>query len=804
MNRKKFREILNKKILITDGAMGSELIKRIPQKELITSEIANLKFEKILLDIHSEYLAAGSDIILTNTFGANRIKLSCWKIDNKIEEINKNAVKTAKLAVKMSKKNALVAGNLAPTGKFVCPIGPLSFEEVYNTYFEQAALLNRSGVDLLLLETFSDLKEAKIAAIAARDAFNGPIILSMTFSEDNRTLSGTDPITFAICCNSLDIDAIGINCGVGSKKMHELIQILLGYSSKPVLVEPNAGIPYIENDKTIYPETIEEFVVNIKRMVDVGVNIVGGCCGTTPDFIKEIYLSVSDRFPVLSERPKIFGIASRTKAVFPEDQFLLIGERINPTARKTLAKEIALLKIDEIQKEAKNQVDKGALALDINVGIGGEIEIPAMRKAVNAIQSATDIPVVLDSTSWKVLEAGLKEAVGKPVINSVTAKEKDLDEILPLAKKYGAAIICLPIDDNGIAYNINDRLKLTEKIIARAQKIGIQKEDIIIDGLVLSIVSHQEFVMDTLKFISCVKKKFGVKTILGISNISHGLPRRPLLNSIYLAMAIGHGLDCAIINPCDEEINKVLMCAEVFRNIDKKASLFIEKVSDMNENIRNLPKLATPQEEVFSAILLGNKEGVVGYLAKCMEAGESPIDLINKHIIPAMQEVGRLFKAKKYYLPQVLMSADALAESFDYLKPFVGKEKFLNKGTVIIATVRGDIHDVGKNIVSVVLQSNGFNVIDLGVDVPYDKILKSAMEENADIIGLSALMTTTLKSMEDCVQSIKSCHKCKSLVIVGGAVVNRSFASKIGADGYAPDAISAVDLIENLLSLAKK
>lgn len=767
MDKPKFLNSLKSKVFLLDGAMGTELQKRGFTKGC--PDELNIKDPELVKKVHKSYYDAGSELIITNTFGANRIKLKKYKLENKVKEINQAAVKN----VKESCPDALVVGDIGPLGEFIEPLGKLTFDGAYSVYKEQISGLKEA--DLLIIETISDIKVLKAALIAAKEVFDGAIISSMTI-QDGRTSTGTDTQTYVTIADTLGADIIGVNCSDGPEGMHETAKLIVNNTNKPVCLQPNAGLPKIVGKETVWDYPIDKFAEYSEKFVKLGANLVGGCCGTNPDFIKAIADKVKKLKPKHREAEEKTKLCSRTRTLIIKPT-LIVGERINPTNREGFIQEIKEGKTAYVRNQALQQVEEGASLIDINVGVAGGDEVKALPKAVSAAQNVVNVPLVIDSSNPEALEEALKKCDGKPLINSVNGGLKSLNDVLPLAKKYGAAVIALCLDEDGIPKTKEKRVEIAKRIIKEAEKAGIDKKDIVVDSLVLTIATNPEnenIILDTVKEI----KSLGYKTILGVSNISHGLPDRSEVNSKFLTKAAKIGLDLGILNPLDNIMRE-----------DTSIKIRIKKVK--KEDYKNL----SIEKQLHNAILFGDKDNITGIIDNSLKKLKAL--KINNILIGALEEVGKKFNAKEYFLPQVLLSAEAMKKAFARLKKELAKEGGKEKGIVLFATVENDIHDIGKNIVIALLESNNYKVIDLGANVKTSKIIKEVKEKKPDILGLSALMTTTVLEMEKVIKELRR-DNINIPVIVGGAVVTDDYASQIKA-AYGKDALSAVKKVNELI-----
>ncbi|MTI54602.1 MAG: homocysteine methyltransferase [Geosporobacter ferrireducens] len=798
VKKQEFYKRLEKEILIFDGAMGT-MLQQSGLKTGECPEAFNLNREEAIYQIHRQYVEAGCKIIQTNTFGANRIKLSLYGLADQVAPINQKGAAIARMA---AGEDCLVAGDIGPIGKLMAPLGPLSYEEAYHAFYEQALALIQGGVDLINIETMSDIQEAKIAVIAAKDAGDVPVICTMTFQKDMRTLTGTDPETAATILEALDVAVLGANCSFGPDLMIDILDRMNKVTSKPLIVQPNAGLPKLVNGETLFDLSPEAMSAYSKALVAAGVNIIGGCCGTTPLHMQAIAKSLAGETPTSREPIAFSKLSSGTKTVLIHETlpYNLIGECINLTGKKHLMEAVQNDNFHVIAKEAKSQVKAGAQIIDVNMGIrdGMISEEMAMLNAIMAVQRAVDAPLSIDTVNFEVMEAALKIYRGKPLLNSTSGEDASLDKVIALAKRYGAALLGLTLDQQGIPDTAEKRFQIAEKIVTRALAAGIPREDIFIDTLTLTAGAQQKWVPDTLKALRKVKTELGVRTILGVSNISHGLPNRRDLTATYLAMALEAGLDIPIINPYEEKIWAVLHSADVLTGRDQNAQEYIQWAAKKEAKDGIMHIQSAEKENLLETIKRGERERVSDLIEMMKQQGLSAMDIIQGQVVKALEEVGEGYEKQTYFLPQLLMAAEAAQKAFSCLKDDLEQESYEKTGTYLIATVKGDIHDIGKNIVSIMLQNHGFRVVDLGKDVPAEIIIQKAIAEKPDIIGLSALMTTTMQEMKVVVEELRS----KGLnipVMVGGAVVTKAYAASIGAE-YAEDAVEAVKIAKEIIS----
>lgn len=772
------------KILFMDGALGT-MLQAEGMKAGELPELYNFSKPEVVQDIHKQYVEAGSDIISTNTFGANKLKLS--KTGYSVVEIIEQAVKNTRAA-----NPKYIALDLGPIGQLMEPYGTLSFETAYEIFKEQIIAGAGAGVDIILIETLSDIYEAKAAVLAAKENCDLPVICSMTFQPDGKTLTGTDPLTMVNILQNLGVDALGLNCSVGPSEAYPIIKKILKYSRVPVIVQPNAGLPKVEGNRTYFDVTPLEFSEHIEKLVETGVSIVGGCCGTTPKYINAVTTKLKGMEPKPHPIENIIAASSPTMTVEIGNEFIIIGEKINPTGKKLLKEALKNNDIGYVLKEAINQRDSGASILDINVGLPEIDEKSTMSRVIQEVQAIINLPIQIDSTRAEVIETGARICNGRPIINSVNGKEASMNSIFPIAKKYGCLLIGLTLDEKGIPKTAEERLEVAEKIIKRAEAYGIARTDIIIDCLVLTASAQQSEVKETIRAISLIKEKLGVKTSLGISNVSFGLPRRELLNRTFLAMALTAGLDAAIINPTDRGMQEAINAFNVLWNIDRESKNYINIYTDSEVTAT---VVTNNEKDLNKAIINGLKEDASTVVRELL-LNIKPIEIINEYLIPALDVVGARYEKGEIFLPQLIQSAESVKYAFEEIKKTLPREYNSNREKVIVATVKGDIHDIGKNIVKVLLENYGFNVIDLGKDVPAELIVQKVKEEGVTLIGLSALMTTTVVNMQETITLLKKeCPSCK--VMVGGAVLTQGYADMIGADYYAKDAQGAVSIARN-------
>lgn len=801
MKREYLNELLENRLVILDGATGTELQRRgMPNG--VCPEQWVIEHPDVLKEIQGEYINAGSDIVYTCTFGGNKVKLEEYGLGERVIEINRGLAELSKKAA--AGLNCFVAGDLAPTGNFIEPFGDMPFEKAVDIYKEQVRGLLEGGVDLFVIETMLDIQEARAALLAVKESCDLPVIVSMTFVQDGRTLTNSDPITVLLILQSLGADAVGVNCSTGPRDMIELISLMKPYARVPLLAKPNAGLPRLINGVTTFDMEAEEFGTYAKDFVRAGVNLLGGCCGTSPLYIASIRRNIEGCKPIKSYAKPYSALTSSRKTVFVgfNSPVVVIGERINPTGKKLLGEELSLGKFSEVRRLALEQVENGAELLDVNVGMPGLDEKATMVEVVKLLSNIVEIPLCLDSSSPEVLEAALRIYPGRALINSISAEKIKLEKLLPLAQKYGAMFILLPLSDEGVPEEAEKRYKIIEYILDKAAEYGISKNDAVVDGLVMTVSSNQNAALATLQVIEWCTK-LGCATTIGLSNVSFGLPQRGFINIAFLAMAVGKGLCTVIANPSSEMLMNIKMACDVLTLRDRNSLRYIHRFTGngtalLKRDIQKNPLKSV--ENIYNSVLVGDKEEVVSFLNEAINEEVKPEDIVDIYLIPAITKVGELYDEKKYFLPQLIQSAETVKTAFDFLEPYISQDKTGTTRTsisIVLATVKGDIHDIGKNIVGLMLRNYGFNVIDLGKDVRSEDIIARAKETGASIIGLSALMTTTMVEMKNVINLAKD-EGLNFKFMIGGAVVNDKYAVEIGADGYAKDAYEAVKLAKEL------
>ncbi len=807
---------------------------------------------EVLISLQEDYFAAGSNIVYSPTFTANRIKLEEYGLENDVERINTGLCELSKQAVKRAgeKEGAdpsavrLVAGDLTMTGRQLVPLGDLESEELIDVYKEQIAALCKGGVDLLVVETMMSLQECRCALIAAKDtAPDLPVMVTMTFETGGRALYGTDPLTALVTLQALGADAFGINCGAGPDTMTDMVRILTDNSDIPVIVKPNAGLPSLAADgSTVYTMKEEEFYEAMKPLFEMGVSIVGGCCGTAPEFIEKVAAldkelpykpSFADRGLVSRG---VYALSSeRQTCTFDLDSgFIIIGERINPTGKKALQAQLREGEFEIVRDFAEKQEQYGAKILDVNMGMSGIDEKLTMVRAIHEVTQVTNLPLSLDTSDPEVMEAALINYPGRALVNSVSLEEVKIKQMLPLVKKYGAMMILLPLSDEGIPETLEDKHAIIRRILKEAYAVGLKDNDIVVDGLVATVGANKNAAIETLGTISYCHDELRLPTVCGLSNISFGLPERSFVNAAFLTMAIVKGLTMAISNPNQDLLANTAFACDLLRNKPEADLAYIGRVSSRKDELDgansvislyggkeisfNDPGASGPSDTkkgtdassdkdmdprirpVYDAVIKGNKDRIASLTKKAVEDGAGPRSVLDDALLPAIAVVGDYFDKGRYFLPQLIASAQTMEKSIEYLEPLLAQEGGDNraKGKIVIATVKGDIHDIGKNLVALMLKNNGYTVYDLGKDVPKEDIVDKAIQEDADIIALSALMTTTMKQMDDVVAYAKE-RGCRAAIMIGGAVITQDYSDQIGADGYSADAAEAVKLAWKLI-----
>jgi len=838
MTREEFSALSKDHILYLDGATGSNLVKAgMPSG--VCPEQWILEHKDVMLKLQKDYVQAGTNVLYAPTFTANRVKLAEYHLENNMSAMIHELVAISREAAASSPGHTvLVAGDITMTGEQLKPMGKMELEELIDIYKEQILSMVDAGVDLLVVETMMSLSETRAALIAAKEVCDLPVIATLTFEADGRTLFGTDAKTAAIVLESLGASAIGANCSTGPAQMESIISDMVTHTRIPVIAKPNAGLPFLdENGNTCYNMEAEEFTEEMEVLVNAGATILGGCCGTTPEFIRQIH----DRFGTEAKvtavrRPEgIRYLTSEriTHSFGLEDGFFVVGERINPTGKKALQAQLKEGSFEKVIQFAEEQESCGAKVLDINMGMSGIDEKASMLRALEEVSGVTNLPLSLDSSYVEVLEAALRHYPGRALVNSVSLETEKFEKLLPIVAKYGAMFILLPLSDAGLPKDIDEKKEIIHKIYDRATSLGMHKEDIVVDGLVATVGANPKAALETLETIRYCKAN-GFATICGLSNISFAMPERSFVNTAFLTLAIQAGLTMAIANPSQELLVSCALATDLLLNKEEAALRYIEYAGGVRERreekeaelakklsllesqgaangqtsnagsvekaaVEKGPQINEMQDKLKTAVLKGNRNGIVKITKEALESGEKPAELLNQVLLPAINQVGEYFDQGKYFLPQLIASAEAMKNSIEVLEPLLqtgsaGEEM----PVVVIATVEGDIHDIGKNLVALMLKNHGFHVIDLGKDVPQAKILETAREHHAEFIALSALMTTTMQRMREIVAAAKQ-EGITAKIIIGGAVITQEYADEIGADGYSKDAADAVKLAKSLM-----
>ncbi len=826
---KDFKQELKTRLILSDGPLGTVLqLKCLLPKGMLPESFNITEKVKHIIEIHKSYVAAGCEILVANTFGGNRIKLAEYGLADKAYEVNFNAVVAAKEA---SGGKCLVAVSLAPTGKFIHPVGDLQFKESMAVYKEQIKAGLDAGADLFQLETMIDLQEARSAIIAVKELCDKPVIAMMTFDKSYRTILGTTPEVFAIVADSLGADVIGANCSLGPDGIYEILKKMASVTDVPLISKPNAGIPSLVNGRTVFPAKPEDFTVLVRELALIGTRVISACCGSDDKVIEALSKEVGKiNLSGLPEKgiKKEEGLflTSRTSFVACGKHHppVVIGERINPSGKKEFMEEIKAGKTNYIRKIAIRQVKDGASLLDVNVGVPGTDEVASMKKAVLAVTTVVSSPLVIDSSNPDVIEEALMNYPGKALVNSISGEEKKINRIMPLVKKYGAGVLILALNDDGIPDDPDERLKIAYGVYNRLTEFGIKPYDIMADFLTLPVSAKQDKALITITAIGKNVKMLNLPTVLGLSNISFGLPGRTYLNSSFLSICLFEGLSAAIVNPEDDILMGSFYAAKVLLNKDFLAKAYISRFSGKTEEYNANPSARAGQslgkavlndgygkgggakergagnagDLLYNAVLNGEKEHIINYVESLLSAGTTPLEIGNKYLMPALEEVGRLFDKNIYFLPQVIESSEVMKIAFARIKKELPKGVSSSAAKVLMATVEGDVHDIGKNIVTTLLENNGFEVIDLGRNVKTEKIVEEAIKNGVAFVGLSALMTTTVGEMERVIFELKK-NGVKVFTMVGGAVVSEDYANSINADIYAKDAMEAVEKIKQFI-----
>ena len=772
-----------------DGGMGTLL----QEKGLKTGEFPerwNIERPEAIKAIHRDYIKAGSDIVLANTFGANR-----YKYGEELESIISAGIKNLKSVIAEEGREVYAALDIGPCGKLIYPSGDLDFDEAYDVFKEICIIGEKNGADLVVIETMGDIAEVRAAVLAAKENTSLPVFCTLIFDEKGRLLTGADVKSAVLTLEALKVDALGANCGLGPKEMAPIVKELLENASVPVIVNPNAGLPVSVDGKTVFNIKADEFSEYMEGFAKDGAWLLGGCCGTTPEFIEKTVALCKDIEPLPISAKKKTAVSSYAKSVEIGNGTVVIGERINPTGKKKFKEALLNNDIDYILREAVNEDNNGADILDVNVGLPGIDEVKVMEEAIREIQTVTDLPLQIDTANAKAMEAALRHYHGKALINSVNGKQESMDTVFPLVKKYGGVVVGLTLDESGIPETAEGRFAVAQKIVKEALKYGIPQWDIIIDPLTMTISTDGNNAKITLEALKMIKERLGVKTVLGVSNISFGLPNREKINTAFFTMAMAYGLDAGIINPASEAMMNAVINSRALLGFDEGCAVYIEKNSEAETAV-----VKTSETDLKSAVKMGLKDEAAQIAKALLDGGKAPLDVINEFLIPALDEVGKDFENGKVFLPKLLMSAVSAGAAFDEVKAAIeaGGTAQEKKGKILLATVKGDIHDIGKNIVKTLLENYGYDVLDLGRDVAPEKVVEAAVKEDINLVGLSALMTTTVVNMEETIRLLKAKRpECK--IMVGGAVLTKDYAESIGADFYGKDAMASVGYAKEVL-----
>lgn len=831
---------LSKNFLYLDGATGSNLV-RAGMPSGVCPEQWILEHRSVLQDLQEQYVAAGTDILYAPTFTANRVKLAEYGLQGELKDMVKELVEISQRAAETGKgRRVYVAGDLTMTGEQLRPMGSMELEELISVYKEEILALRDAGVDLLVVETMMSLAEARAALIAAREVCDLPVMVTLTFESDGRTLYGTDAATAAVVLEALGACGVGVNCSTGPKDMEGIVREMARVTGDiPIIAKPNAGLPFLdEAGMTCYDMDAEQFAEEMKGLAAAGATVLGGCCGTTPEFIEKLCAALG-RGPVhgtARRQPGVRFLASERQTVeFGLDGgFMIVGERINPTGKKLLQAQLREGVMDRVLQFAEEQERDGARILDINMGMSGIDEKTMMLRAVEEVSGVTNLPLSLDSSHIEVLEAALRHYPGRALINSVSLEKEKFEKLLPLAKKYGAMFILLPLSDKGLPEDLEEKIQIIDTVLERAYALGMEREDVIVDGLVATVGANRRAGLDTLETIRYCREK-GLATICGLSNISFGMPERGYVNTAFLTLAIREGLTMAIANPSQDLLVSCALATDLLLAREGADARYIDHIN-MTAEARErraaeqqrqaLAKAAagdapngqaasaegkgaaeaTAESEcrqmLRNAVMKGNRNGIAAIVREALGRGEEPSALLNEVLLPAINAVGELFDRGKYFLPQLIGSAEAMKNAIEVLEPLLLRESGQkDMPVVVIATVEGDIHDIGKNLVALMLKNHGFRVIDLGKDVPKEEIIRAAQEHHAQIIALSALMTTTMQRMGEVVAFARE-KGVDARIMIGGAVITQEYADEIGADGYSRDAAEAVRVAKRLTGVS--
>lgn len=832
MTKQQFQNLINSGVVLLDGATGTNLQKAgMPGN--VCPEQWILEHPQVMTDLQRSYIAAGTQILYAPTFTGNRIKLAEYRLQDQLADINTRLVQLSKEAAGGA---AYIAGDLTMTGQQLYPLGDLGFEQLVEIYKEQAKVLYEAGVDLFVVETMMSLQETRAAVIAIQETCDLPVMASLTFEADGRTLFGTDPQTAVVVLQSLGADVVGLNCSTGPTEMIETVETMHAYANIPILAKPNAGLPQLEDGKTVYKTSPQEFAEAGAKLIEAGAALIGGCCGTTAEHIKALAAAAKGctRREIRSAHRRVLASERKVVEITLDGGFQVVGERINPTGKKKLQEQLREGNLERVRSMAREQEENGATILDINMGMNGIDEKQMMLETIYEVTTTVDCPLCIDSSYIEVIEAALRIYPGRALINSISLEKEKFERLLPIAKRYGAMFILLPLSDAGLPKTPEEKREIVHTILDEALRQGFVKEDIVVDGLVATVGANPQAALECFDTIHYCSSQLGLATICGLSNISFGLPERMFVNTAFLTMAVGHGLTMAIANPSQDLLMNAAFAADLLMHKAGSDLAYINRMQSYQQKMERVKQeqllqqtanhnaksdqnaksdhnavqdaAKTPASDkqlcsnaIYQAVLKGEKNSIVQYAEEELSHGLKPEQVIDQYLIPAINEVGELFNVQKYFLPQLIASANAMKTAIEYLEPKIqrtGSEE--EAATIVIATVEGDIHDIGKNLVVLMLRNYGYHVIDLGKDVPAEEIVSTAIQEQAAIIGLSALMTTTMMRMQDVVELAKE-KNYNGKIMIGGAAITPGFANEIGADGYSKDAADCVKLVKRLL-----
>ena len=804
MSNTELRKQIQEGFFILDGATGSNL-QKAGMKSGECPEQWILNHPDIFIDLQKKYIEAGSDAVYAPTFTSTRVKLDEYGLGAKQREYVGKLVGLSKQAVEESRtdRKIYVLGDISMTGLQIQPLGTMPFEELVDIYKEQVTLSVEAGVDGFVIETMMSLQEARAAVLAVKESCDLPVFVTMTFQEDGRTLYGTSPETAMVVLQEMGVDAVGINCSTGPDKMVDAVKSMKRYAKVPVIVKPNAGLPALVDGETVYDMGPDEFARAMKKLAEAGATVLGGCCGTTPEHICCLKEALKEQMfkPLVPARERTLTTERNVTSISLDGTFTIVGERINPTGKKALQEQLRQGQLDLVVEMAEEQVEKGARILDVNMGMNGIDEKEMMLKAVQELTMTVDVPLSIDSSYVEVVEQALRIYPGRALINSISLETEKFEKLIPIARKYGAMFILLPLSNEGLPKDLDEKIRIIDTIVASAKDHGLSTQDIVVDGLVATIGANKRAALEVFETIRYCKEKLGVATICGLSNISFGLPERVFVNTAFLTVAISQGLTMAIANPSQTLLTNAALATDLLLNKEEADLRYIEGVSKTEVVTASQGGSSTQIDghPLYVAVVKGKDAKITQLVEEELKQGVEPETLIDSHLIPAINYVGELFEQKKYFLPQLIASAETMKKAVEILEPLLeAKRRGEKLATIVMATVKGDIHDIGKNLVVLMLKNYGYDVIDLGKDVETDDILKTAIEKDAKVIGLSALMTTTMMEMKTVVDRAKEMG-VKAKIVIGGAVVTQDFADEIGADGYSSDAREAVKVVSRLL-----